>query len=632
MKIGFGNHDLESPLSARVRRLGFPQPRKSPDPRFCVVRDHGIRNAAVVLELRDVTLSIRQDGESKALLADLSAIFPRGHFSAVLGPSGCGKSTLLKAITGIAHGEETGEIYWDGRDLMHHDFSPSEIGYVPQFGITHEDLTVEESVSYSIRLRVRGMSGEALQEATMRILDEVNMTEFAGRLVRVLSGGQKRRLALAMELASKPAMLLCDEVTSGLDPQSEDEIVTLLHGLSRSDGRTVISVTHSLRHLGFYDAVLVLYEGIVAYQGPPEFLTHYFCCEDPQDLYGQLVRRDAAEWSQSWKKHRHAFEEAMSGRVPDHLENLNFESPPDEDELEFEAPPEPERPSSLPQPGAFSQFGTLTARRFRIFSRNKTQLLLQLGLIFGFPILVAIFALNGLPAVQNLSMGMDLNVVKQLQESMTFLVQASKIGSLVSGIVMFQVVLLTLMGANNSGREIAAERLIFEKEKLSGLRPLSYVSSKAAFLSVLVVAQSLWMGLFVHFVCGFPGELTEQLLFLLLANAAMTSVCLAISSMMGTAEQASLVSIYLVGFQLPLSGAVLALPDWAATFTRPFIAAYWSWSGVLQTLKGERYYDIVQTVIQTQLSPTPLCLWALGSHVVLGLFAAWLGCQHSRLD
>ena len=632
MKIGFGNLDLESPLSAMVRRPGFPQPRKSPDPRFCVVRDHGIRNAAVVLELRDVTLSIRQDGESKALLADLSAIFPRGHFSAVLGPSGCGKSTLLKAITGIAHGEETGEIYWDGRDLMHHDFSPSEIGYVPQFGITHEDLTVEESVSYSIRLRVRGMSGEALQEATMRILDEVNMTEFAGRLVRVLSGGQKRRLALAMELASKPAMLLCDEVTSGLDPQSEDEIVTLLHGLSRSDGRTVISVTHSLRHLGFYDAVLVLYEGIVAYQGPPEFLTHYFCCEDPQDLYGQLVRRDAAEWSQSWKKHRHAFEEAMSGRVPDHLENLNFESPPDEDELEFEAPPEPERPSSLPQPGAFSQFGTLTARRFRIFSRNKTQLLLQLGLIFGFPILVAIFALNGLPAVQNLSMGMDLNVVKQLQESMTFLVQASKIGSLVSGIVMFQVVLLTLMGANNSGREIAAERLIFEKEKLSGLRPLSYVSSKAAFLSVLVVAQSLWMGLFVHFVCGFPGELTEQLLFLLLANAAMTSVCLAISSMMGTAEQASLVSIYLVGFQLPLSGAVLALPDWAATFTRPFIAAYWSWSGVLQTLKGERYYDIVQTVIQTQLSPTPLCLWVLGSHVVLGLFAAWLGCQHSRLD
>jgi hypothetical protein len=240
--------------------------------------------------------------------------------------------------------------------------------------------------------------------------------------------------------------------------------------------------------------------------------------------------------------------------------------------------------------------------------------------------------LEGLPAVQNLSMGMKMNVVQELRENMDFLVQASRIGSLVSGIVMFQVVLLTLMGANNSGREIAAERMVFEKEKLSGLRPLSYLASKAVFLLVLVVAQSVWMGLFVHFVCGFPGELFEQLLFLFLANAAMTSVCLAISSIMSSAEQASLVSIYLVGFQLPLSGAVLALPEWVDAVTRPFIAAYWSWSGVLQTLRGERYYDIVQTVIQTELSPAILCLWVLGSHVVIGLFATWLGCNRSRLD
>jgi len=585
-----------------------------------------------VLELRNVTLSIQQDGEFKPLLADISATFPRNHFAAILGPSGCGKSTLLKVITGIANGKEEGDIYWDGRDLIHHDFSPSEIGYVPQFSIAYEDLSVRECVSYSIKLRVRGMSGDALEEAIARILEEVNMTEFADRFVRVLSGGQKRRLALAMELTSKPAMLICDEVTSGLDPQSEDEIVMLLRGLSRSDGRTVLSVTHSLRHLGFYDSVLVLYKGIVAYHGPPEFLAHYFQCEDPQDLFSQLVRREAAEWAESWMKHRHPFEEATAGQVPDRLESLNYESPTDDSEAEFTASPEPERAKPLPQPSVLSQFRTLTARRFRIFSRNKGQLFLQLGLIFGFPILVAIFALDGLPAVQNLSMGMNLNIVQELQENMRFLVQASMIGSLVSGIAMFQVVLLTLMGANNSGREIAAERLVFEKEKLSGLKPLSYIASKAVFLSVLVVAQSLWMGLFVHFVCGFPGELGNQLLFLFLANAAMTSVCLAISSIMGSAEQASLVSIYLVGFQLPLSGAVLALPDWVDAITRPFIAAYWSWSGVLQTLRGERYYDIVQTVIQTELSPAPLCLWVLGSHIILGLFATWLGCLRSRLN
>jgi ABC-type multidrug transport system ATPase subunit len=585
-----------------------------------------------VLELRNVTLSIEQDGEPRPLIAEITTAFPRSHFGAILGPSGCGKSTLLKVITGIAQGTEEGDIYWDGRDLLHHDFSPSEIGYVPQFSIAYEDLTVRECVSYSVKLRVRGMGGEALAEAVSRILEEVNMTEFADRLVRVLSGGQKRRLALAMELASKPAMLLCDEVTSGLDPQSEDEIVMLLRSLSRSDGRTVLSVTHSLNHLGFYDSVLVLYKGILAYHGPPEFLAHYFQCEDPHDLYSQLTKREASDWAESWTKHRHPFEEAMVGHVPEKLEELSYESPPDEFGGEVELVPEPERAPPLPQPGVLSQFFTLTARRFLIFWRNKAQFYLQLGLIFGFPVLVAIFALEGLPAVQNLSMGMKLNVVQQLRENMEFLVQASTIGSLVSGIVMFQVVLLTLMGANNSGREIAAERLVFEKEKLSGLKPLSYLASKAVFLLVLVVAQSLWMGLFVHFVCGFPGELFEQLLFLFLANAAMTSVCLAISSIMGSAEQASLVSIYLVGFQLPLSGAVLALPAWVDVVTRPFIAAYWSWSGVLQTLRGERYYDIVQTVIQTELSPVILCLWVLGSHIVIGLFATWLGCNRSRLD
>jgi ABC-type multidrug transport system ATPase subunit len=222
---------------------------------------------------------------------------PAGHFAAMLGPSGCGKSTLLKVITGIAHGTEEGHISWDGRDLIQHDFSPSEIGYVPQFSIAHEDLTVRECVSYSIKLRVRGMGGEALEEAIARILEEVNMTEFADRLVRVLSGGQKRRLALAMELASKPAMLLCDEVTSGLDPQSEDEIVNLLRGLSRSEGRTVLSVTHSLNHLGFYDSVLVLFRGIVAC-GPPGCLPTTFIAG--ADLYS-LTGRDAAEWADSGK-------------------------------------------------------------------------------------------------------------------------------------------------------------------------------------------------------------------------------------------------------------------------------------------------------------------------------------------
>lgn len=581
-----------------------------------------------MLELRDVTLFVGSGENTRPLLADVSATFPRGHFAAVIGPSGCGKSTLLKTILGVAHGHEEGQISWNGRNLVEEDFSPSEIGYVPQFSIAHDELTVRECVVYAAQLRIKGLTLDQEDEIVSRVLNEVGMAEFSDRVVRVISGGQKRRLALAMELASAPAMLLCDEVTSGLDPQSEDEIVRLLHELSRKDGRLIISVTHSLRHLDLYDSVLVLSKGSLAYHGPPQHLAHYFRCEDPSELYAQLEAREPKEWSQSWIKHGSAFEVSVIAKTPLPEPEVSEEST----DTESVAPSSEERSPEESIPSWFSQFLTLTGRRFKIFSRNRTQILLQLGLILGFPILVAIFAWNGLPAVKNQTMGLDANVLQQVEEKTRFLMEASKIGSLVSGIVMFQVILLTLMAANNSGREIAAERLVFEKEKLSGLRPLAYVGSKIAFLSLLILAQSLWMGLFVHFVCGFPGDLPTQLAFLLMVNAAMTSICLAISSFMATAEQASLVSIYLVGFQLPLSGAVLALPAWVEKVTQPFIAAYWSWSGVLQTLKGERYYDIVQTVIQTQLSPATLCFWVLSSHIIIGIFAAWLGCQRSRLE
>ncbi len=575
-----------------------------------------------VLELKDVTLFVGSGEDVHPLLADVTAAFPKRHFGAIIGPSGCGKSTLLKVIAGIAPGEEEGEIFWNRRNVSEEDFLPSEIGYVPQFGIAHEELTVGECARYAMRLRVGGMSSAALDGAVDEVLGEVGMGEFHDRTVSVLSGGQRRRLALAMELVSKPAMLLCDEVTSGLDPQSEDEIVRLLHGLSRTEGRTVLTVTHSLRHIELYDSVLVLFQGVVAYHGPANFLTHYFRTTDAQDLFSQLERRSAKEWAQSWKKHRHAFGE--SGGDP----RISFDSAarkPEETQEIVPAPPPPA--AALPIPGAASQFITLLSRRIRIFFRARGQLALQLGLVFGFPLLVAIFAWNGLPAIKNQSMGIELGMVEQAKEAKDFLVQSSKIGSLVSGIVMFQVVLLTLMGANNSGREIAAERLIFEKEKLSGLSPMSYVASKAVFLGILVVAQSLWMGIFVHYVCGFPGDLGRQLVFLILVNAAMTSVCLAVSGFLGSAEQASLVSIYLVGFQLPLSGAVLALPDVIGGVVRPFVAAFWSWSGVLQTLRGDRYYDIVQMIVPTALAAESLCWWVLCSHIVIGLFAAWIGCQ-----
>ncbi len=643
-----------------------------------------------MLELRDVSLFVGRGDAVHPILSDIDVKIPSRHFTAIIGPSGCGKSTLLKTIAGIVEGEEEGDVFWEGRNLSKEDFGPCEIGYVPQFSIAHDELTAGESVSSSVRLRMRGLRGDALDELVSNTLAEVGMGELIDRRVGVLSGGQKRRLALAMEIASAPRILLCDEVTSGLDAQSETEIVDLLHALSKRE-RLVLSVTHSLRHLELYDSVLVLFQGVVAYHGTPRHMAHYFRVDDLELLYARLEDRTPAEWAKSWRKYSDAYtteivadavqsattEDAVAAddpSAPDAGESddgmahpKDRQEGPEEQDIKKDHDETGVQISQLPQagdfgdgpiyeaelvaedepdlsdedslmvadrtalPGFFAQWLVLLERRFLILWRSKGQLFLQIGLVLGFPVIVAIFAWNGLPQIQNLTLGMDQDVIRQLSEAEEFLKQASKIGSLVSGIVMFQVILLTLMGANNAGREIASERLIFEKEKLSGLRPSSYIASKAAFLLVLVLAQSFWMGLFVHFICGFPGDLGAQLIFLFLVNAAMTSICLGISSWMSSAEQASLVSIYLVGFQLPLSGAVLALPDWIGVAVRPFISAYWSWSGVLQTLRGERYYDIVQMVVQTALSPASLCLWVLVAHVIFGLSAAWIGCRTSRM-
>jgi ABC-type multidrug transport system ATPase subunit len=618
-----------------------------------------------MLELKEVSLQLGRAPDAPMLLTEINATFPRKHFGAILGPSGCGKSTLLKAIAGVRE-PTLGHVFWDGRDLAEHDMDPHEIGYVPQFGIAYELLTVHESVESALRLRVTGLDAEQREERIAEVLGEVGLDEIADRVVRVLSGGQRRRLALALEMVSAPHLLLCDEVTSGLDPKAEDEIARLMHQLANRDERIVLSVTHSLRHLALYDSVLVLYQGCVAYHGPADYLFHYFNVEKPEDLFPRLAQRSPDSWHRSWLKHRAPYY-AQSGlaahtvadeaprddidepeppadeaaaRIKALIEKHEEQFPRAGDSAVREIPtPEPAvAPAPVPPPDAtaipsfLTQFAVLVGRRWKLFLRDRGQLALQAALLVGFPVLVVIFALDGLPQIKNLNGVLSGNFLQQLQNQFTQEAELMRAGSLVSGLIMFQVILLALMGSNNAAREIAAERLIFEKEKFAGLRPAAYVASKAAFLGVLVLAQSVWMAVFVNLIVRFPGNLGTQILLLILVNAALTAVCLGISSLMKSAEQASLVSIYLVGFQLPLSGAVLALPAALGAITRPFIASYWGWSGFVQTLRDTRFYEAVLKVTQTHLSAAPLCIWALACHVLLGLTLAYVGCKNSRWE
>jgi ABC-type multidrug transport system ATPase subunit len=580
-----------------------------------------------VLELNDVSLHVGSGVEETVLLSEITATLPQGHFAAVLGPSGCGKSTLLKVIAGLIE-HTMGRVKWDGRDLAEEgDLDPHEIGYVPQFSIAYERLTVWENVQAALRLRVAGLTNNEEIARLDTVLQDVGISDINDRPVRLLSGGQRRRLALALELVSAPHLLLCDEVTSGLDPKAEDEIVKLMHALSRVQpdrARLVINVTHSLRHLALHDSVLVLYQGQVAYHGSPSTLFHYFGVDDPEELFPRLAARRPEEWHRSWQKYRSVYySEAGLDVQPQRLASASLTS---ESEAGIAAP------APWRMPSMTTQFGVLLARRWKLFLRDRGQLVLQLALMFGFPILVVLFALEGLPQLPSPGGADREGMLTQLMLVAETREKFVRTGTLISGLVMFQVVLLALTGSNNGAREIAGERAIFEKEKFAGLRPLAYVGSKAFFLGFLVLAQSIWMTAFVHWIVRFPGDFISQAGLLIGINAALTSVCLGLSSILRTPEQASLVSIYLVGFQLPLSGAVLALPAWLAPVARPFIASYWSWSGFVDTLRDYRYYEAVKLVTETRLSPVSLCAWFLICHVLLGLVMAVVGCKASRWE
>jgi hypothetical protein len=195
---------------------------------------------------------------------------------------------------------------------------------------------------------------------------------------------------------------------------------------------------------------------------------------------------------------------------------------------------------------------------------------------------------------------------------------------LVSGLSMFQVILLTLMGANNGAREIAKERDVLDKELRAGLSPWAYVTTKSLLVVCLSLAQAFCMTWFVKTVCRFPGSFPSQFAILFATTLAMSMVCLAISSVSKSPERSSLLANFLVGLQLPLSGVVLALPQLAGFLCRPFIAAYWGWSGYLKTLSADPLYDIVRQSTDTTITDFNLCLLVLCIHALAGGMIAWI--------
>jgi ABC-type multidrug transport system ATPase subunit len=468
---------------------------------------------------------------------------------------------------------------------------PLAVGYLPQFGAFHGELTVEENLRVALALRLpRSVSRSVRENWVRHIIQLARLEGFLSQAYSTLSGGQMRRMALAEELIGDPAFLLLDELTSGLDAFSDREMMQWLRDLAHNNGKTVILVTHATYHLDYCDKILFLDRGRQV-----QYASY-------QDLLATHGVQSVADLFQIYQTQVIDFPAIEAQSEPDiEAQNLKTGAPP----------------------GGLSQFPTLVSRHGKLFWRDRTQIYLHLALIMTFPALVAVFAVKGLPQVSQLTLQLQSNIVQTLADQLLYLKEAFHSASLVSGLAMFQVILLTLIGANNGAREIAREKAVLAKELRAGLSPIAYVGTKFLHLVCLSVFQAFWMAWFVKTMCGFPGSLEAQFGILFATTLAMSTVCLAISAGSPSPERASLLAIYLVGFQLPLSGAALSLPDWLSTLCRPFIAAYWGWSGYLKTLEYTRHYDIVKQSTNTVIAPYSTCIIVLTLHVMVGLCLAW---------
>lgn len=263
--------------------------------------------------------------DGRRLLDDVGFTLGSSNLLAIVGPSGAGKSTLLGALTG-GKPAEAGSVCYGGRDL-HTDYDElrHRIGFVPQDDILHPQLTVRRALSYAAQLRFPPDTSPAERERRIdEVLAELKLTEQAGQRISSLSGGQRKRTSIALELLTRPSLLFLDEPTSGLDPGLDREVMQTLRALA-DNGTTVVVVTHSVANLDQCHQLLVLAPGgQLAYYGSPAQALDYFGQADYADLF-DLLRAGTTNWADQFRRselYRPQAGAAESGQRPARASDL----------------------------------------------------------------------------------------------------------------------------------------------------------------------------------------------------------------------------------------------------------------------------------------------------------------------
>lgn len=233
---------------------------------------------------------INNSGKKK-ILDDISLTIQKGEFVAILGGSGAGKTTFMNCINGFEPATE-GTVLIDGVELYkNYQSLKSRMGYVPQQDIVHDNLTLRDMLRYTGKLRLpREDIKTTLDKRVDEVIEMVDLTGQKDTLIKKLSGGQRKRASIAVELLSDPQLMFLDEPTSGLDPEAETSLMTQLRRLSDEGGKTVIVVTHTLQNIGLFDKVIFLAPGgKLCFFGSPDEACKFFEVDNLTNAYRKIL-------------------------------------------------------------------------------------------------------------------------------------------------------------------------------------------------------------------------------------------------------------------------------------------------------------------------------------------------------
>ncbi len=523
------------------------------------------------LTQQDESKSIRIDAvglkkfvaNQKVIINDISISIPPSSFVALVGGSGAGKSTLMDALNGLRPASQ-GAVFYNGQDYYNSLASfRTQLGYVPQADIVHNDLTVEKALYYAAKLRLpEDYTEPQIQQRINEVLIDVEMTHRRNLLIAKLSGGQRKRVSIALELLAKPSIFFLDEPTSGLDPGLDRKMMLLLRRLA-DRGHTIVLVTHATNNIiSNCDYVCFLcLGGRLAYFGPPDEAMAYFKQSDFADIYSALEPTDT------------------DPAIPERAESDFLKS---DQYRRYVVEPLNQRPatrtSNLPMPvgdtrvkrgNSTKQFTILCRRYVELLKNDRVNLailLLQAPLIG----LILMFLITKvLPA--------NIFTTDTILDPTGGGVNAEK--------TLFIMAFAAIMfGCINSAREIVKEDAIYRRERTVNLGIAPYMFSKIVVLGVLCLLQSAVLVIMVNMVAPFTGGIFLPAFIEVYITMALTSlnglmIGLTLSAFAPNNDRAmSFVPIILIP-QVIFSGIMFKLDGNAQALAALFVS-HWAIAGM----------------------------------------------------